>query len=586
MNNLLLGKLKRKSKKSSDGFILLGSAMAIFLILSIFSIYLLKIVVSENTISNYNLLDIKTRNLMISGIEYGAQKFLDNSLISEGTINKTVESGNFTIEFNPSTDQNGQILPYNHFAMLNSNAIINDVNRNCRILLSSYPNIFNLAFFGNNSSGDVFSQSGGTFYGDIHFNGNINNVNLSAGKIAYNYNGNGGQVNYDTGLVFPNNPFSYFTNLLNTTPSTVTNNTTSSSTILYDFEDGWQGWSQHQVQWRKTWGRRTTSGTNVNFGTGHALGTINNGRTYGAEHSYVQSPVFNATGGGTITFNSWANNEYCYWDAEYMEISYNGGNNWSVVINNCDGLWSNSNSKKNGSYTIPSSSGTANTKIRFRYNTRDGCCGNSFGFFIDNVSVPTQQSTPVDNGVVDNMTIDLSQNGEIISNGPYISNQVLTFTNKMTFNNCTIIGNGKIMNRESIEFSNCDVDGGIEIMSLDEIIIKNGSNFGDNVESINNSVVSYSKNSFEIDNSTFYGIIISKGSKTHIKNGANIYGAIQSESTSCIVEGSSTNIIGSLVSKYSLSFSSGSIRKGNLPKIYGNSYGFSGTIVPGSYLEY
>ena len=58
--------------------------------------------------------------------------------------------------------------------------------------------------------------------------------------------------------------------------------------------------------------------------------------------------LFNATGGGTITFNSWANNEYCYWDAEYMEISYNGGSSWSVAINNCDGLWSNSNSKKMG----------------------------------------------------------------------------------------------------------------------------------------------------------------------------------------------------------------------------------------------
>tara|TARA_B100000959_G_scaffold245214_1_gene269686 strand:+ start:1781 stop:3541 length:1761 start_codon:yes stop_codon:yes gene_type:complete len=586
MNNQLLELIQGKSKRSGNGFILLGSAMAIFLILSIFSIYLLKIVVSENTVSNYNLLDIKTRNLMISGIEYGTQRFLDNSLISEGTISKTMDNGNFIIEFNPSTDQEDQNLPYTHFAMLNSSAIISDVSRDSRIFLSSYPNIFNLAFFGNNSGSGSFNQSGGNFDGDIHFNGTITNVNLSPGKVAYNYSGNGGQINYDTNLDFPNNPFSYFVNLLNSAPNTVTNNTTSSSTIFYDFEDGWQGWSQHQVQWRKTWGRRTTSGTNINFGTGNALGTINNGRTYGAEHSYVQSPVFNSTGGGTITFNSWANNEYCYWDAEYMEISYNGGSNWSVLINNCDGLWSNSNSKKSGSATIPASSGTANTRIRFRYNTRDGCCGNSFGFFIDNVSVPTQQSTPVDYGIVENMTINLSQDGAIISNGPYISNQVLTFTNKMTFNNCTITGIGKIINRESIEFSNCDVGGGIEIMSLDEIIIKNGSSFGNNVESLNSSVVSYSKNSFEIDNSTFYGIIFSKGDKTHFKNGANVYGAIHSEAANCIVESNSTNIIGSLVSKYSLSFNSGNIRKGDLPKIFGNNYGISGTIVPGSYLEY
>ena len=583
-------KKERDLKSTNNGFILLGSAMAIFLILSIFSIYLIKILVKENTLSNNSLLDIRARNLMVSGLEFGSKLFSQNSLPINTSISKGIEQGNFIIEFVPSSDENSSPLPYSHFGMLKSNSIIGDFNRNGRVYFSSYPNVFNLAFFGNNSGGTVFNQSGGTFYGDIHFNGNINNSNLSSGYTAYNNNGNGGQFNYDNNLTFPSNSFSYFTNILNTTPNIVDNTTTttSSSTILYDFESGWQGWSQHTVQWRTTWGRRTHSGTNNHFGTGHALGTINNGRTYGAEHSYVQSPVFNATGGGTITFNSWANNEYCYWDAEYMEISYNGGSSWSIAINNCDGLWSNSNSKKNGTYTIPSHLGNSNTRIRFRFNTRDGCCGSGFGFFIDNVRVPNQQTNTVivDYGIVENKTIDLSQNGAVTTNGPYVSNGTLTFTNKMTFNNCTFIGNGKIINRASIEFSNCNISGGIEIMSLDKIIIKNNSTLGSNVESLNTSVVSYSKNSFEIDNSTFHGIVISKGSKTHLKNGVNFYGAIYNEAASCIVEGTSTNIIGSIVSKYSLNFNSGTIRKGNLPKIFNNPYGIEGMILPGSYLEY
>ena len=573
-------------KSSNSGFILLGSAMAIFLILSIFSIYLIKILVKENTSSNNNLLDIRARNLMISGLEFGSKLFSQNLLPVNTSINKNIEQGNFSIEFVPSNDENNVPLPYSHLGMLKSNSSIDDVMRNGRVYFSSYPNVFNLAFFGNNDGGTNFYQSGGIFEGDIHFNGTITSVNLSSGSVAYNYSGSGGQINVDTDLNFPINPFSYFTNVLSSTPSTITNTSSSSSTILYDFEDGWQGWSQHTVQWRTTWGRRTHSGTNNHFGTGHALGTINNGRTYGAEHSYVQSPIFNATGGGTITFNSWANNEYCYWDAEYMEISYNGGSNWSVAINNCDGLWSNSNSKKNGSYTIPSHLGNSNTRIRFRFNTRDGCCGSGFGFFVDNVRVPTQQSTPIDNGIISDKTIDLSQNGEIIQNGPYVSNKILTFTNKMTFNNCTFVGNGKIINRESIEFSNCNVSGGIEIMSLDKIIIKNNSIFGSNVENMNNCVISYSKNSFELDNSSFYGIVISKGTKTHLKNGAHFYGALHSETGDCIVEGSNTNIIGSLVSKYSLNFNSGTIKKGNLPKIFNNPYGIKGMVLPGSYLEY
>ncbi len=292
------------------------------------------------------------------------------------------------------------------------------------VYFSSYPNVFNLAFFGNNSGGTTFSQSGGTFYGDIHFNGNINNSNLSSGYTAYNNNGNGGEFNYDDNLTFPSNSFSYFTNILNTTPNIVDNTTTttSNSTILYDFESGWQGWSQHQISYRRTWGRRSSSGTGVNFGTGNALGTMNNGSTNGTEHSYLMSPVFNSTGGGTITFNAWANNEWYHYDREYLEISYNGGSNWSVLINYNSSFWQNSNSKKNGSVNIPASSGTSNTRIRFRYNTIDGCCGNGFGFFIDNVRVPNQQTNTVivDYGIVENKTIDLSQNGAVTTNGPYV----------------------------------------------------------------------------------------------------------------------------------------------------------------------
>ncbi len=579
-----------KLKSTNSGFILLGSAMAIFLILSIFSIYLIKILVKENTLSNNNLLDIRARNLMVSGLEFGSKLFSQNLLPINTSISKDIEQGNFSVEFVPSLNESSSPLPYSHFGMLKSNSIIGDVNRNGRVYFSSYPNVFNLAFFGNNSGGAVFNQSGGTFYGDIHFNGTINNANLSSGYTAYNNNGNGGEFNYDNNLTFPSNLFSYFTNILNTTPNIVDNTTTttSSSTILYDFESGWQGWSQHQISYRKTWGRRSKSGTNVSFGTGNALGTMNNGSRNGTEHSYIQSPIFNATGGGTITFNAWANNEWSHYDREYLEISYNGGSNWAVLINYNSSFWRNSNSKKSGSANISSIKGNSNTRIRFRFNTIDGCCGNGFGFFVDNVRVPNQQTNTVivDYGIVENKTINLNQNGAITANGPYVTNGTLTFTNKMTFRNCTFIGNGKIINRASIEFSNCNVSGGIEIMSLDKIIIKNNSTLGSNVESLNTSVVTYSKNSFEINNSTFYGIVISKGSKTHLKNGVNFYGAIYNEAASCIVEGASTNIIGSIVSKYSLNFNSGSIRKGNLPKIFGNNYGILSSVIPGSYLEY
>ena len=63
----------------SKGFILLGSSVALFIILSVFSIFLLRIVIKEKKISNYNILDIKTRNLAQSGLDHGVAIFKNNS---------------------------------------------------------------------------------------------------------------------------------------------------------------------------------------------------------------------------------------------------------------------------------------------------------------------------------------------------------------------------------------------------------------------------------------------------------------------------------------------------------------------------
>ena len=74
MNNF--GKQESQLKVQSDsGFILLSTTIALFIILSIFSLLLIKIVVKENQTSNYNIADIKTRNLAQSGLDHGIQVF-------------------------------------------------------------------------------------------------------------------------------------------------------------------------------------------------------------------------------------------------------------------------------------------------------------------------------------------------------------------------------------------------------------------------------------------------------------------------------------------------------------------------------
>ena len=134
---------------SNEGFILIGSTIALFIILSIFSIFLIRVVVKENQISNYNIADIKTRNLSQSGLDHGIQIFKNAGTPYLAPITKYFNNGEYTITFEPSIDESANPLPYSHFSMIKSSAILNDATRNTRVLVSSYPNAFNLAFFGN-----------------------------------------------------------------------------------------------------------------------------------------------------------------------------------------------------------------------------------------------------------------------------------------------------------------------------------------------------------------------------------------------------------------------------------------------------
>ena len=135
--------------RSSQGFILLGSTIALFIILSVFSIFLIRVVVKENQISSFNLADIRTRNLSQSGLDHGIQLFKTNTTPYLAPVSKNLNNGQYTITYDPANNENNSPLPYSHYAMINSSASINDATRNTRLFVSSYPDAFNLAFFGN-----------------------------------------------------------------------------------------------------------------------------------------------------------------------------------------------------------------------------------------------------------------------------------------------------------------------------------------------------------------------------------------------------------------------------------------------------
>ena len=113
-----------------------------------------------------------------------------------------------------------------------------------------------------------------------------------------------------------------------------------------------------------------------------------------------------------------------------------------------------------------------------------------------------------------------------------------------------------------------------EILKIREFIDKNFTVEGDlrrdNSFSISGLMINYDTNNsgnYIFNNSTINGAVLNYGSNFQLNN--------------------STNITGSVVSKYLVTInSSSSITKGNLPSFYGQNNGLSPSVIPGSYLEY
>lgn len=158
-----------------------------------------------------------------------------------------------------------------------------------------------------------------------------------------------------------------------------------------DFESGAADWTTETLDNSVNgWQLTTASGgfSPLDFGT-TVYGTPNHGGTLGYEYSALTSPMLNTSGGGVLSFLTYQSNETGGFDAESVEYSPNDGLSWIVLISSSDGVWGIQQQWTPVSVEIPAELGTSTARIRFVYNTGDGCCGpdDITGWFIDDVSV-------------------------------------------------------------------------------------------------------------------------------------------------------------------------------------------------------
>ena len=620
-------------RNSESGMIIMASTMGIFIILSLFAFYLARFSITESRTGGYYMTDIKARNLAMTGIEHAMQSYKASRNISN--ISGNFNNGSYSVSFDTQNNEAGTALPHSQYITVKSIATINDVERNLRLILSSMPEAFCFSFYGNNSGGQTFTESNGTISGDMFYNGNVESNSGTGSGTTYTSTGTGGTL-LSSPPSFPTLDITQYEALLTSAASA----SGAYNNYALDFNSsdyvGIGGSSDintgiHSQRTVEAWFRtnnKDSSTRQVIFEVGGGTRGLNiyihSGRLYVGGWNR-RSNESNWTPGTWIYTTSIQNNQW-----HHVALTLNGGSSVSanalkmyldgnyMTSGNGSQLWSHN----------PTNIGRTRSGSRYHNGTGNGY---TFNGKIDEVRIWNVERTASqiaakkdtilagnesgltayynfqeNTGNTANDTQTQSNNDGSISgaswtDGPTLSkmgstaftnttinlssyaNSQLLANNNLTLSGSTVNGPGYIVVNGNLNISsNTTINGNIFLICSGNITILNcqiGTGLGA-------AVVIYSKGVADYNNSTVYGLIISKGNSLEL-DGSTVYGAILNYSSSFSLVGNS-DITGSVISNSSVDFqgNDASITRGNIPTFLGLNIGLDPIVVPGSYLEY
>tara|TARA_B110000483_G_scaffold228199_1_gene290778 strand:- start:550 stop:2202 length:1653 start_codon:yes stop_codon:yes gene_type:complete len=544
-----------KRMGSQAGMALTASTLFIFVLLSIMAFYLARFSILSSESAGYYLQNIRARNLVQTGLEIGLQTISTSYSSLQSSITGKLNKGTYTVSVDNSKDEVNSNLAYNHYSLLKSTTVVGGVHRAGRLIISPYPNAFNLSLFSDNQSNGTFNaNSNSSITGDFFFNGTISNVTMGNNSVAYSSSSSSSSPIIFHGLPKPSFPVlnhSIYTNIL----ATVSGQYNPSS-------GGGQTGSATATVWNPSGGHCNVCPNDANSNNRYACSS-----GYGG---WSNSHSFN----DFIPTGSVANR---------IKIRFKGatpcGGTWNIspsvngqIVNNDS--WSGSGCSCNSCSTkdVVSASHTngfpgykygSSNSLTFSHSGTQTCIGY--------VQVIIDYSASSVAGVAENKSINLSS----------LTNNTLMHDGNLTLTSCNISGSGYILASGNITISgSTTIGGGVKIISNKTLTINGSSSIG---SSISNYCVLYGKEGVSIQGSTFYGLIISLGNSLSLTS-STLNGAILTESSGNTL--SSATINGSIVSKNNLSLTSSNIVKSNLPDLFGLNLGFKPSVIPGSYLEY
>ena len=630
--------MERLKQKISDesGAILMSSTMGIFILLSIFAFYLARFANTENRTGGYYALDIKARNLALSGIEHGLHVYASSK--STESFTKKFNNGNYTVSFDDEKNESGDPLPKSQYLMIKSKGKISDSERNVRLLISSFPEAFNFSFYGNNVSSQTFIEPNGSIYGDMFYNGSVESNSGANNGSTYIGSGSGG-ILLTSAPTFPvlddtqyndllieaeshqgaynnyaldfdgNNDFIKINNSSDINTGSHHTNKTIEAWFKVDnknvsshkqtiYEQGGTvrglniyvfagalyvgGWNEPESRWNPgTW----LSTNSIQSNTWHHVAlTLSGGNSVSnnAFKGYLDGNQFGSGKGSKLWHHPGDVSIGRNRDTKFHSGDFGSARYFSGLIDEVR-LWNTTRteaqiySKKDSVLSGDELGLTA--YYNFQENSgivaNDGQTQSNNDGSINNGAIWTSGPplSKMNNSSFENRTINLSS---------YSDNKLLSGSD-IIISNSTVNGPGYIIADGNINInSNSVINGDIYIVCSGNLTVNN-SQLGTSLTSV---VVSYSRGSADYQNSTAYGLLISKGNTLQL-NGMTHYGAVLNHS-STFTMASNSSVIGSVVSKYSVDFqgNGSSITRGNLPEFVGKDIGLNPFVVPGSYLEF
>ena len=542
----------QKMLKNQSGFAMTSTTLFIFIVISIFAVYLTRFTFTSQRSSSYLVQETRARNLSQTGIDIALDAVSTNynQLRTDGFSGR-LNKGSYDATLDEDNFEDGATLPYHHFSVIESTGKLAEVKRRSRVLVSSYPNAFNLSFFNENFGNATFSSPSSTFNDDIYVNGNVNQLNLGSSAIGYSSltSPSSPMVSHGVPLPeFPSHDPSYFTSVL--------------GTVNGEWESGTGGGGETGSATQKIWnpngGHCNVCGSGQRYACSNGYGGWSNSHTFNdfvPSGSTLISVIvkFYASGpcGGTWNVTPSLNSQ------QIGTLSWYNSRCW---CNACD-----QNTLYGGTYNdgFPNYNYGGNNTLTLSHSGQVIC--------VHSIDITLEYAAGSSPGEADGETISLTN----------FSNNTLMHDGDLSFTGCTINGPGTIVASGDITMNGNTVVGpNVTIISGQDVNLGGSTTIAN---SIQDYAVIYSGGELSVTSSNISGLIIAKGSNTSI-NSSTINGAIHIESSTVSI--SNANINGALVTKYSPSITSSTVTKGNLPDIFDTNLGFEPSVVSGSFLEF